>query len=58
MIDMDELCKGCTSYKKKCIKDLSDKPLNCPCGNCVVKVMCGEVCSLYIQCYEDELNRT
>lgn len=49
---MDELCEGCTTYerfiKKEGIYTSCDGYLiqdtECPCINCLIKIMCVDIC--------------
>ena len=54
-IDMDKICKGCKEYERhienperyiEC-EGYTRKHTNCPCQNCLVKVMCDDVCDKY-----------
>jgi len=51
-----DYCKGCATYK---VKNSSDKLIpcsylpdnidgNCPCTECIIKVMCEHMCDRYI----------
>ena len=51
-------CRGCTSLVKilggaiTCIYD--EYADECPCSNCIVKVMCRESCAIHDQFREDK----
>ncbi len=55
MTDMDKICTGCLMYEQY-IEDSENyhecegymkKHVDCPCQNCLVKVMCDDVCDKY-----------
>ncbi len=55
MVDMVKMCKGCTTYERH-IEDSENysqceghmkKHVDCPCQNCLIKVMCDDVCEEY-----------
>lgn len=54
-VDMDKICKGCMEYERY-IEDSTQygecegyarKHVNCPCQNCLIKMMCDNVCDKY-----------
>jgi len=59
-------CVGCSAYKWAFIRDVSDKDVNyecrmhkkargkCPCGSCLVKIMCGRYCDRF---YEVQIDK-
>ena len=52
-------CKGCLIYENymySCIIKTSPNRLNCPCPNCIVKVMCKIGCQDYKDCEMESLN--
>lgn len=46
MIKSKDLCKGCRFDRTFCYFLNTNKKSLCPCINCLVKVMCKEVCCL------------
>ncbi len=59
-INMDKICKGCTDYElyienpgvyNKC-EGYIRKHINCPCQNCLIKMMCDTVCNKFKEEWE------
>jgi len=50
---MDDECRGCSALNgEKCINGLKphiSETEHCPCINCIVKVMCDNVCKKFIR---------
>lgn len=50
---IDNYCKGCFSYfpedKIQCAFSFLNIDAQCPCTNCVVKVMCNNACTKYVR---------
>jgi hypothetical protein len=49
--EMDELCSGCTTYERGIREGFkiecdgySIQDTKCPCINCLIKVMCWDIC--------------
>lgn len=47
-----DICKGCDIFPSYCgIRDAKEE-YKCPCTNCIVKMICGEVCDEWANLYD------
>ena len=50
-------CKGCSSENSECTelyKEIDGNVYICPCVDCIVKMICKEICESYIEHFEIE----
>ena len=50
-------CKGCLLYENNmyCGTRKSPNRINCPCQNCIIKVMCNTGCQDYRDCEKESI---
>ena len=51
-------CKGCLLYETDsvgCITRNSPNIINCPCNNCIIKMLCKTGCQEYKDCEKESI---
>ncbi len=55
---MTNVCDGCIDYMRMCLVKKNFKNYDdCPCGNCIIKVMCEEICERRHRYFAVKYNR-